>query len=380
MVSSSFVDRRDSYPGSISSCSMSAEDSFNASFSSMSSVNSFNGLPTPQRDLADPFDEMAFSQGSFRSHTHSPCEMNYNSMTSVTQDMLLGMSDNMLYATPSKNTMGNGMMSYDFSYDIYKSPESQGYMSDMPPLHYDYSSPLAGTPSPSYVVPTHTFLESMEPSTPTPISKMSLNSSPLSSVYGSHGHSGLKYFLTPPQHRPSPCSSSQSTYSPSPRRMVPSMAVHESSAMLHRIQGSSRVRKTENKGRGINVNIVPGGQFRCDFPGCKSEHAFKRQEHLKRHKKTHTAEKDLQCRFCPKKFQADRSDNYRSHVKLHARYKKGTRTKYFPEAAEEVKSWGKEHRSSSDQEDEEEESVTSPRCSTSSSKRNGHSVMGAEFS
>ncbi|KAI9732491.1 MAG: hypothetical protein M1818_007529 [Claussenomyces sp. TS43310] len=284
--------------------------------------------------------------------------------------MLASMPDSsMLYTTPSKSTTGSNVLGYEFAFDMYTSPESQGYMSDMPPLHHGYSSsPVTGTPSPVYVVPGQTFIEGLEPSTPTPGSKMSLDSSPTSSIYGSHGQSTLKYFLTPPQQRPSPCSSVQSTYSTSsPRRAIPSIAVQESSAMLHRVQGSSRVRKAENKARAINVNIVPGGQFRCDFPGCKSEHAFKRQEHLKRHKKTHTAEKDLQCQFCPKKFQADRSDNYRSHVKLHARCKKGTRTKFFPEAVAEVKSWGKEQRSpQSDREEQETSSDASLSRNTNS--------------
>jgi hypothetical protein len=116
----------------------------------------------------------------------------------------------------------------------------------------------------------------------------------------------------------------------------------ESSSILHRVQGSNRVRK-ERKLDSFNVNVVPGGQFRCDHPGCKSDHAFKRQEHLKRHKKTHMAQKDLNCQFCHKKFQQDRSDNYRSHVKLHSDPdKKGSRTKYFPGAAELVDKWAKD--------------------------------------
>lgn len=59
--------------------------------------------------------------------------------------------------------------------------------------------------------------------------------------------------------------------------------------------------------------------------------------------KTHSVQKLLQCSYCLKKFQQDRSDNYRSHVRLHSKKdSKGSRTKYFAEAEIEVASWGKD--------------------------------------
>jgi hypothetical protein len=37
----------------------------------------------------------------------------------------------------------------------------------------------------------------------------------------------------------------------------------------------------------------------------------------------------------------DRLDNYREHVRRHSENRKGSRTKYFPEAIDEVDSWKK---------------------------------------
>ncbi len=122
----------------------------------------------------------------------------------------------------------------------------------------------------------------------------------------------------------------------------------ESSAALQRVQsiGGTRSRKQQRKIQHVTAKIerIAPGLFFCDFPGCKSEHGFKRNEHLKRHKKTHGAQKVLQCKYCAKKFQLDRFDNYRSHVYLHSQNKKGSRTKYFPEAQLEVDSWKKDRQ------------------------------------
>lgn len=66
-----------------------------------------------------------------------------------------------------------------------------------------------------------------------------------------------------------------------------------------------------------NVDERP---FTCNFIGCKK--AFKRLEHLKRHKKIHSGEKPFLCTYpgCNKLF--SRSDNLSTHYKIHIIKKK----------------------------------------------------------
>ncbi|KIM96462.1 hypothetical protein OIDMADRAFT_87620, partial [Oidiodendron maius Zn] len=53
----------------------------------------------------------------------------------------------------------------------------------------------------------------------------------------------------------------------------------------------------------------------CEWPGCNGR--FQRQEHLKRHEKTHMNAETYICRFCNRPF--GRSDNLKSHTRLHTK-------------------------------------------------------------
>ncbi|KAH8599501.1 hypothetical protein B0O99DRAFT_466484, partial [Bisporella sp. PMI_857] len=53
----------------------------------------------------------------------------------------------------------------------------------------------------------------------------------------------------------------------------------------------------------------------CPWDGCNKR--FQRQEHLKRHERTHSGTDYYPCPFCEKIF--GRSDNKKSHVKLHTK-------------------------------------------------------------
>lgn len=117
---------------------------------------------------------------------------------------------------------------------------------------------------------------------------------------------------------------------------------------LHQAQSAgsdNRARRPRGKPQ---LDVVAAGQFFCDFAGCKSKQkGFRRPEHLKRHMRTHFEQKRLDCPFfgpgkCKQSFTADRSDNYRVHVKLHALPGKNKRTKYFPEAEIIVAQWAAE--------------------------------------
>ena len=83
-----------------------------------------------------------------------------------------------------------------------------------------------------------------------------------------------------------------------------------------------------------NIRVEKQAKKQCMYEGCAAR--FKRQEHLKRHEKTH--DKHLlpfSCQFCEKQF--GRMDNLKSHIKLHTIRdndgKKGPkRTEYCPRA------------------------------------------------
>ncbi|KOS22404.1 Regulatory protein brlA [Escovopsis weberi] len=67
-----------------------------------------------------------------------------------------------------------------------------------------------------------------------------------------------------------------------------------------------------------NDNVVRKAMCKCDYPGCHK--AFRRNEHLKRHKQTFHGEgpNKFMCEFCGKD-QFNRQDNLNNHRKLHAR-------------------------------------------------------------
>lgn len=67
-----------------------------------------------------------------------------------------------------------------------------------------------------------------------------------------------------------------------------------------------------------SYDVVRKAMCKCDYPGCQK--AFRRNEHLKRHKQTFHGEgpNRFSCEFCGKD-QFNRQDNLNNHRKLHAR-------------------------------------------------------------
>ncbi|KAL3424199.1 hypothetical protein PVAG01_03480 [Phlyctema vagabunda] len=142
----------------------------------------------------------------------------------------------------------------------------------------------------------------------------------------------LEYFMSPspgaetdqdsPFTTPSKCST------PS-QRNFPGL---ETSLSLQRVQSEPAVeRKTANKKYPLpdNLSVQKQAKRCCPWPGCQGR--FQRQEHLKRHMKTHRNEIKLPCQFCGKVF--GRADNLKSHIRLHMHpKKKSSRTDFFPGA------------------------------------------------
>ncbi|KAE8146886.1 hypothetical protein BDV25DRAFT_143290 [Aspergillus avenaceus] len=100
---------------------------------------------------------------------------------------------------------------------------------------------------------------------------------------------------------------------------------------LHRLQrqSSRKVLRKSSSRQNMTLENLPSiikqVQFKCQEPGCKGR--FKRQEHLKRHMKSHSKEKPHVCWVpaCHRAF--SRSDNLNAHyTKTHS--KRGGRNRY----------------------------------------------------
>ncbi|KAG5973826.1 hypothetical protein E4U55_000243 [Claviceps digitariae] len=111
---------------------------------------------------------------------------------------------------------------------------------------------------------------------------------------------------------------------PSPGRLRAQrkmMVVHEiqrKTTELQRAQIREPHKVGGEKTDGTGVDVVRRAMCKCDYPGCHK--AFRRNEHLKRHKQTFHGEgpNRFSCEFCGKD-QFNRQDNLNNHRKLHAR-------------------------------------------------------------
>ncbi|PHH84370.1 hypothetical protein CDD83_2038 [Cordyceps sp. RAO-2017] len=110
---------------------------------------------------------------------------------------------------------------------------------------------------------------------------------------------------------------------PSPGRLRAhrKMMVHEiqrKTTELQRAQIRASRKVAGPGGEGAAVDVVRRAMCKCDYPGCHK--AFRRNEHLKRHKQTFHGEgpNRFSCEFCGKD-QFNRQDNLNNHRKLHAR-------------------------------------------------------------
>lgn len=104
----------------------------------------------------------------------------------------------------------------------------------------------------------------------------------------------------------------------------------EPSQQLHTMSSSKRPGKKHYAYKSVQQDQSPttgSRSFKCREPGCKGR--FKRQDHLRRHLKTHSNEKPFVCWVpgCQRGF--SRNDNLTVHCKrTHAR--KGGRNRYIP--------------------------------------------------
>ena len=344
-----------------------------SSFSSSSSINSsFSAdasnwdsssivdtpLPTPTRVN---FDLVKLEEASLCTPTPSctpernGVDAGFYSMTSISQDMLSGYSDpSMIFAVDGKLLSDQAMMGYNnfatyvgpttnsFSNQSCLSLDSQSFDGDM----FSPISDLGHSPTEDFVVPSQTtFMDTFDFQSPL----RSAKTLQLSHSYDtpiSEYDSGFEQFV-PTYHEAKSCSTTPPR--PSPLRQ-PVLSPLPTTAALQRVQEQSGANKEELKrilaarktrraikraGREFflpnNVHCVKLADKQCPFEGCTKR--FVRQEHLKRHERTHTQEDSYPCEFCQRPF--GRPDNLKSHIKLHTfPHKKSSRTSYYPEAQE----------------------------------------------
>lgn len=358
-----YMNRGGSYAHSNdSSSSLSGSSSFD-SFSSADSTASWDMVATPppsRRKSYDPYDRNGRSC-SRTSMSSSPTE-HHDYLTPIPYGMIGVPDQSMMYSPCHKNMVNQGMMAYDFQFaNTMCAPyDDQEYVNDPPSLMFDSSSPLAMEQTPilsphHYVNPTQTFLESYQPATmrtPRKTSRTALASSPMDE-YHCQNRQQLQYFMSPVQPH-SASRSARSSISSASSKSSSTSSMSASSAALHRVQDTtSRVgKRCKDDKFGSGITRVVAGKFFCTFPGCEKSknHAFKRQEHLKRHLLTHTQPRDLSCLFCHKSFQNDRRDNWKAHIGLHAKPQtKGKRTRFDPRAKAMVELWEQEKKEAGDE-------------------------------
>ncbi|EWY79471.1 hypothetical protein FOYG_17376 [Fusarium oxysporum NRRL 32931] len=120
----------------------------------------------------------------------------------------------------------------------------------------------------------------------------------------------------------------------------PDRMLAQTKLMVHGIQQKSaelqRAQIQSSRKRSVNPDSAQDGvreaMCKCDYDGC--DKAFRRNEHLKRHKQTFHGEgpNRFSCEFC-RKDQFNRQDNLNNHRKLHARPNSRSRgVKFIPTA------------------------------------------------
>ncbi|PTB47443.1 hypothetical protein M431DRAFT_536269 [Trichoderma harzianum CBS 226.95] len=104
------------------------------------------------------------------------------------------------------------------------------------------------------------------------------------------------------------------------RQMMVNEIRYKATGLHKEIRASRKVSEKNDN----SYNLVQEARCKCDYPNC--DKAFKRGEHLKRHKQTFHGEgpNRFSCEFCGKS-QFNRQDSLNTHRKLHAQPKSGKR-------------------------------------------------------
>jgi len=354
----------------------SVQSSFSSSTGSYTSVEAGTATPgsSSQSSSASLKPEDAYLSTSFFNPDGFGTATGYCAMSALTQDMMNDFEATHIGPNYSGNTkvlQDESMMDYN-NFPAYTSPlvdtfgTCNGYQSRMPSLEHGLSSPTSGDGSSpmssNFVVPSQTFIEGYELQSPMRpgalhfdlhydnaeadfAEKFSLENSPPGK---------MSYLMLPGQElKPSSTSPTRPATSRQPKPepiMSPVLLRGVESAVESRADTDKRVksqaarlqkRRQKREERDVKDSILYNTSCRveskpqrlCQWPKCSAK--FKRQEHLKRHEKTHAGNEWFPCPFCPieKHKIFNRTDNLKAHVLRHTEEgKKSSRTQFVAEA------------------------------------------------
>jgi zinc finger protein BrlA len=311
-------------------------------------------------------DDMSFSTSSFPNP--AGLQEDYFCMSEGTNDAIpvLGFSldQNLLFPySTEKKLPGQSMMGYSdptsYGESTFESFDIQNTIQDAPTgLELDMYAQMSALESPpfsmDFVVPSQTtFAESYNSHT----SLLDIKPLPLDRSDSTNSHHSVlhtpdesdKFRTTPlpiPRSCPAPRLRPSSTRKPVFESLQSSLDLESS---LTERYGTRQLRKQKARRGSSALPTVPShvrvqnkAIKKCTVPDCNAR--FQRQEHLKRHEKTHEKKEIYTCQFCLKPF--GRSDNLKSHTRLHT--KSTARTRYFPDAMEVYEQMTRKPRKSQD--------------------------------
>jgi zinc finger protein BrlA len=295
------------------------------------SMIQYNNFGTYAEPTFEQFDMQYNNFGTYAEPTFEQFDMQYNNFGT--------------YAEPT-------FEQFDMQYSIQDGPAA---------MELDMYSPMPALLSPSlstnFVVPSQTTFAStydvhspLVEIKPLPVSSSASNYELESITRSLNGSDKV-------QMESSDTSKSSSTTrcrsSPARKSVVESL---QTAFNLQRLQsekpGMRQLRRQRTRGSSItlppvsrHIRVQNKAIKKCEWPGCNGR--FQRQEHLKRHEKTHIEAKTYMCQFCDRQF--GRSDNLKSHTRLHTNpSKKSSRTQYFPRALEVYEEMSRKPRKSVD--------------------------------
>ncbi|KAL3959718.1 hypothetical protein ACCO45_004835 [Purpureocillium lilacinum] len=295
------------------------------SFSSASSAyEAFT--PTSRRstpnELTLDFDGTAFASShpaELTSPSHSMSKYMFGPVKSEPEHISFS---NGMPTTPIKKM--DGMATPDYDHMLEMNMASQHSMGSVTPSGpypmYTISPQTAMGPTSFMMTPTHSLSGSEVAESSS--SWSCANDSPISFFpHKSLGSNDMEA-LDMERHSQSPLERYHLQGLPSPGRLRAHrrMMVHEIQRKTTELQRAQirATRKVSSQSDSAPVDVVRRAMCKCDYPGCHK--AFRRNEHLKRHKQTFHGEgpNRFSCEFCGKD-QFNRQDNLNNHRKLHAR-------------------------------------------------------------